>query len=77
MTGAPVSLTEAPVGRALTVVAIAGGDPARLARLSGLGIVPGARLRVHQRRPAFVIQADESYLALERDIAALIRVTPG
>ncbi len=71
----PASLAEAPLHQPLRVVSIGGEDQGRLARLSGLGIVPGSILWVRQRRPAFVLQSDETWLALEGAIARLVQVT--
>lgn len=49
-------------------------DHSRMDRLSTLGIVPGTEIRLHQKKPAFVIRAGETELALDMDIAAEIYV---
>ncbi|HXX70373.1 MAG TPA: FeoA family protein [Polyangiaceae bacterium] len=46
----------------------------RVNRLASLGILPGVELRVQQTRPVFVVECDETVLALEREIAAQIAV---
>jgi len=46
----------------------------RVNRLASLGILPGVELRVQQTRPVFVVECDETVLALEREIAAVIAV---
>ena len=45
-----------------------------LDKLSALGIVPGSTIRVHQKRPAFVIQMGETTLALDPQIIREIYV---
>jgi DtxR family Mn-dependent transcriptional regulator len=67
-------LEQLPVGRSAKIVYIVPRDPARLTRLSDLGLVPGATVRLQQRRPATVIAFGETTLALDRDIAAEIYV---
>ncbi len=47
---------------------------ARLDKLSSLGIVPGSIVRVHQKKPSFVLEIDETELALDEDIAKEIYV---
>ena len=48
----------------------------RLDRLCALGVVPGARLRLHQRLPAFIVQLGGTDIALEPEVAADIFVVP-
>jgi Fe2+ transport system protein FeoA len=56
------------------VVAGVEGDPARINRLASLGILPGAELRVQQTRPVVIVESDETVLALEREVAAVVVV---
>lgn len=44
------------------------------ARLAGLGILPGVRLRLIQRYPAYVIQLGRSQIAIDSALAGLVRV---
>jgi DtxR family Mn-dependent transcriptional regulator len=44
-------------------------DPRRLVRLGGLGLVPGARLRLQQETPAVVVAIGETTVALDPEIA--------
>jgi DtxR family Mn-dependent transcriptional regulator len=46
----------------------------RLARLTNMGIVPGARIRVQQKVPAFVLALGETTLAVDPAIAGEIYV---
>jgi Fe2+ transport system protein FeoA len=60
----------------MVVVGSVLGSPARIDRLAALGIMPGVELRVQQTRPVVVVESGESVLALEREIAAGVRVAP-
>lgn len=46
----------------------------RRAHLQAYGLVPGARVRVLQHSPVTVVQIEHLELALERDLAAKVRV---
>lgn len=46
----------------------------RLDRLSALGVIPGNRIKLHQKKPSFIIQIDETNIALESSIAEEIFV---
>jgi Fe2+ transport system protein FeoA len=67
-------LHRAPVGVPLLVVSIAGSDPLRSDRLAALGIAPGSLIEVRQRFPALVIDAGETTLALDAELARVIAV---
>ena len=69
-------LTEGSVGGDYRIVFIASRPHRRLDRLCSLGVVPGARLRLHQRQPAFIVQVGGTDIALEPEIAADIFVLP-
>lgn len=51
------------------VVYIATNFHNRMDRISGIGIIPGKKVRVHQTMPSFVIQIGESQIALDDNIA--------
>ena len=67
-------LDRIPVGEEARVVFIAPREPARLVRLSNLGVVPGAVLRLQQRSPAAVLRVGETTLAVEPEVAGEIYV---
>jgi Fe2+ transport system protein FeoA len=56
------------------VVGSVEGSPARIDRLAAVGILPGVELHVQQTRPVVVVEAGETVLALEREIAAEVQV---
>ena len=62
-------LSRAPVGAEGVVVMISPKYHSRLDRLQSLGITPGVRLRLHQKKPAVVVQVDETTVALDPTIA--------
>jgi Fe2+ transport system protein FeoA len=53
------------------------GTPGLQTRLTAQGLGPGTRIRLLQRTPSFVVRAGETTMALERGVAAEIRVRPG
>lgn len=62
------------VGDRGRIVFIASNSHFRLDRLASLGIVPGSVIKLHQKRPAFVIQLGETTLALDPEIIKEIYV---
>jgi DtxR family transcriptional regulator, Mn-dependent transcriptional regulator len=68
------SLRDVAVGAQVRVAFIAPGTHQRLDRLAAIGLGPGSRLRLHQKRPAYVIALGETTLALDEEIAAEIYV---
>lgn len=46
------------------------GSAARIDKLASIGILPGVELRVQQTRPVVVVEAEETVLAIERDVAS-------
>ncbi|MBI5562665.1 MAG: metal-dependent transcriptional regulator [Deltaproteobacteria bacterium] len=67
-------IDEISVGSNARIIFIASKSHARLDRFGTLGIVPGSVVRVHQKRPAFVIQIGETTLALDPEIVREIFV---
>jgi Fe2+ transport system protein FeoA len=56
------------------VVCIRTRDTAHKVKLSSMGLMPGALIRMMQKRPATVIQVSETKIALDLDIASGILV---
>jgi len=67
-------LTELEVGSQAKIVFITPKSHATLDRLGSMGIIPGSSLRLHQKRPAFVIRVGETDLAIDEEIARQIYV---
>jgi len=67
-------LSEMDVGDLCEVVHIRPRHHTRLDRLGAYGLVPRSIIRLHQKRPSFVVQIDETDLALDLDIAGDIYV---
>jgi DtxR family Mn-dependent transcriptional regulator len=70
-------LAEGRIGAEYRIVFIASGGARRLERLLALGVAPGARVRLRQRAPAFIVQAGGTTVALEPEIASGVFVVPG
>jgi DtxR family Mn-dependent transcriptional regulator len=67
-------LDRLPAGSEGRIVYIVPRERDRLARLTNLGIVPGAQVRVQQKVPAFVLTLGETTLAVDPAIAGEIYV---
>lgn len=67
-------LGRLPVGDRGRIVYIVPRDPERLVKLSNLGLVPGAIVRLQQKSPAAVLQIHETTLAVDPEIAGEIYV---
>ncbi len=67
-------LARLAVGSRARIVYIVPRDGDRLSRLSGLGVVPGATVRLQQKAPAAVLRLGETTLALDPEIAGEIYV---
>lgn len=62
-------LSDLRLGESGAIVFMAPDSRSRLARLSGLGVVPGGTLRLVQKRPSVVVEVGQTTLALDRAIA--------
>ncbi len=69
-----MQLRELEVGTKGRIVFIKPSDNSRLERLATMGIVPGSTIRLKQKRPSFVLEIDETSLAVDALIADEIYV---
>lgn len=69
-----LQLKELEVGLKGRIVFIKPSESTRLERLATMGIVPGSIIRLKQKRPSFVIEIDETTLAVDTLIAEEIYV---
>ena len=69
-------LTALAPGDEATVACLE-AEGSALAKLAALGILPGARLRLVQRYPAFVFRLGFGEVAVDSTLAALVRVRRG
>jgi DtxR family Mn-dependent transcriptional regulator len=67
-------LASLPLGARGKIVFVAPRWADRMDRLAGLGVVPGSEIRLTQRSPSVVIEAGETTLALDPEVAAEIFV---
>lgn len=67
-------LSEFEVGSKGRIVFIIPSEAARLGRLSSIGIAPGSVIKLIQKMPSYVIQIDETTIAIDPDIAKEILV---
>jgi DtxR family Mn-dependent transcriptional regulator len=69
-----VPLRELSPGDEGRIVFIVPKDHTRLDKLGTLGVTPGSIIKLHQKRPSYVIKIGETELAVEDDIAKDIYV---
>jgi DtxR family Mn-dependent transcriptional regulator len=69
-------LSAAAVGGSYRIVFIASRSHRRMDRLCALGVAPGARLRLHQKLPAFVVRVGETDIALDPEVTDDVFVLP-
>jgi DtxR family Mn-dependent transcriptional regulator len=62
-------LTEFEVGSWCKIVFIRQSDVGRISRMSSIGIIPGAVIKLIQKRPSVVVQIDETTLAVDPEFA--------
>jgi DtxR family Mn-dependent transcriptional regulator len=67
-------LTNLSVGKRARIVFIAPSFKTRLERLGSLGLIPGGVLKLKQRHPSYVVEIDETTVALDKDVGKEIFV---
>jgi len=67
-------LADLAPGEQAKIVFITPGSHSRLDRLSAMGVVPGSVVKLHQKRPSYVIQLGETMIAVDKDITKEIFV---
>jgi DtxR family Mn-dependent transcriptional regulator len=69
-----MKLKELDIGSKGRIVFIVPSENSRLERLASMGILPGSIIRLKQKRPSFVLEIDETTLAIDSLIAEEIYV---
>ncbi len=69
-----VKISELSPGDVGKIVFISSKRTRRLDRLSTMGIIPGTLLKLHQRKPSFIVDLGETQLAIDQEIAGEIYV---
>ncbi|NYT14221.1 MAG: ferrous iron transport protein A, partial [Candidatus Methanofastidiosa archaeon] len=74
-----ISLSDMEPGGEGNIMYLVTKSHPRLQRLSTLGLSPGSKIKVVQTFPTFVVQVDETQIALEKSIAKdiFVRKTNG
>ncbi len=67
-------LADLMPGDQAKIVFITPGSHSRLDRLSAMGVVPGSTVKLHQKKPSYVIQIGETMVAVDREITREIFV---
>ena len=61
-------LSDLKPGEKAKIVFITPGSHSRLDRLAAMGVVPGSIVKVHQKRPSYVLQLGETMIAVDKEI---------
>ncbi|MBI5055932.1 MAG: metal-dependent transcriptional regulator [Nitrospirae bacterium] len=69
-----MQLKELDVGSKGRIIFIVPSENSRLERLASMGIVPGSIIKLKQKRPSFVLEIDETTLAIDSAIAEEIYI---
>ena len=69
-----VSANQMHTGETARVAYVNTKNYSRLHKLSSFGFTPGIKVKLHQRSPAFVLECDETQLAIEEALAEEIYV---
>lgn len=69
-----VSCDQLQIGESARVAYFSTREHSRLLKLSALGISPGASIKLIQKWPAYVVQCEETEVALEPEVAKNIHV---
>ncbi|MFA5008002.1 MAG: metal-dependent transcriptional regulator [Candidatus Omnitrophota bacterium] len=69
-----IPLTRLKIAETGKIVYVLTRGHPQLHRLMSFGIVPGARIKLHQTQPSVIIQVEETQVALEEEIAKEIYV---
>jgi DtxR family Mn-dependent transcriptional regulator len=69
-----IPLSDLKVGEKGTITFMAPRSLSGLQQLSTLGVIPGTIIRLYQRHPSYVIEMDETTIAIDREIAENIYV---
>lgn len=67
-------LTELGVGEHCRIVFMAPGGHGSLERIAAMGILPGAEVRLRQKRPSMILEVGHTTLAIDSEIATAIYV---
>ena len=70
-------VTTLPVGGTGIISCLTNPEHPRAARLASLGILPGIPVRLVQAYPAYVLRVGFAEIALDNDLARLVRVITG
>jgi len=69
-----VPCSQLSVGESARIAYFCTTEHARMLKLSSLGLTPGSQIRLLQKWPSYVVQIDETEIALEEDVAHSICV---
>ena len=66
------SITQYKVGDSVKISYIRPTSHSRLHKLSGFGLRPGTVIKIHQKKPSFILMYENTEIAMDQDIASNI-----
>lgn len=70
------SIASLRCGDTVSILSIAATTPHEQRKLMALGVLPGATLRLLQRRPSYVVSVGYTQVTMDHETARLITVAP-
>lgn len=70
------TLAHQHAGTLNQIVSLSFEDPLQTEHLVSMGLLPGSLISLKQKRPAFLIQIDQTEIVLDQEIAEKIHVQP-
>lgn len=74
--GNEIILSELGIGQVGKIVELTAADRKNIGKMMSLGIIPGVSVSLLRRQPGIILQIGYTKVALDRKLAALIRVRP-
>lgn len=71
-----LALTTLNVGEEARVTCLDAAHSSVATKLASMGILPGTKIRLIRRSPAYVFRIDYAEFAVDSELASLIRVQP-
>jgi DtxR family Mn-dependent transcriptional regulator len=69
-----IALDQLAIGESARIAYVYASNDHQLHRLENLLVRPGMRVKLHQRYPTFVIECENSLIAIDEEVAASIQV---
>lgn len=69
-----MNLHEYKINQELIIVDLITKDDDKIKKLLSLGVIPGKKIRIIQKKPTYLVKINYSLLTFDNDLADIIRV---